>query len=251
MIQPCLGIKALSRVAVSCGAAGLLVSKGVVVQRLQYVARFVGDQPRAALRVCVYVSGLSFFAFADLQSHSIGGVYVSSFFPCAAVASCALQHDFAVGARCVQHPLGFPGVVAALPGSADASSQRVIAVAHCGAAIAGLKQAVITAPCVANGGCRRLLFDQVAPAVPAVGGFLACGRLFFCELVQAVVGVAGFLAVAVFFCPVACAVVAVAACAGGACCADAFPGEFAVGVVFPAFVCGLAAGFFRGAGKMQ
>ena len=42
---------------------------------------------------------------------------------------------------------------------------------------------------------------------------------------------------------------AVAACAGGACCADAFPGEFAVGVVFPAFVCGLAAGFFRGAGQ--
>ena len=78
---------------------------------------------------------------------------------------------------------------------------------------------------------------------------MACGRLFFCELVQAVVGVAGFLAVAVFFCPVACAVVAVAACAGDACCADAFLGEFAVGVVFPAFVCGLAAGFFRGAGQ--
>ena len=73
--------------------------------------------------------------------------------------------------------------------------------------------------------------------------------MFFCELVQAVVGVAGFLAVAVFFRPVACAVVAVAACAGDACCADAFPGEFAVGVVFPAFVCGLAAGFFRGAGQ--
>ena len=78
---------------------------------------------------------------------------------------------------------------------------------------------------------------------------MACGRLFFCELVQAVVGVAGFLAVAVFFCPVACAVVAVAACAGDACCADAFPGEFAVGVVFPAFVCALAAGFFRDAGQ--
>ena len=28
-------------------------------------------------------------------------------------------------------------------------------------------------------------------------------------------------------------------------CADAFPGEFAVSVVFPAFVCGLAADFFR------
>ena len=93
------------------------------------------------------------------------------------------------------------------------------------------------------------LFEQVAPAVPAVGGFGACGRLFFCELVQAVVGVAGFLAVAVFFHSVAYAVVGVAADAGCALGGDAFLGEFAVGVVFPAFVCGLAAGFFRGAGQ--
>ena len=69
--------------------------------------------------------------------------------------------------------------------------------------------------------------------------------MFFRELIQLVVDVAGLLSVAVFFCPVACAVVAVAACAGGACCADAFLDELAVGVVFPAFVCGLAADFFR------
>ena len=73
--------------------------------------------------------------------------------------------------------------------------------------------------------------------------------MFFCELVQAVVGVAGFLAVAVFFHSVAYAVVGVAADAGCALGGDAFLGEFAVGVVFPAFVCGLAAGFFRGAGQ--
>ena len=96
---------------------------------------------------------------------------------------------------------------------------------------------------------RGALFEQVAPAVPAVGGFLACGRLFFCELVQGVVGVAGLLSVAVFFHSVAYAVVGVAADAGCALGGDAFLGELAVGVVFPAFVCGLAAGFFRGAGQ--
>lgn len=156
MIQPGCAVKALARVAVSCGAVGLLVSKGVVVQRLQYVARFVGDQPRAALRVCVYVPGLSFFAFADLQSHSIGGVYVSSFFPCSAVLSGALQHDFAVGARCVQHPLGFPGVVALLPGSADASAQGVVAVAHSGVAALNFGEPVVGAPAVVSGVLGRL-----------------------------------------------------------------------------------------------
>ena len=190
MIQPGCAVKALARVAVSCGAAGLLVSKGVVVQRLQYVARFVGDQPRAALRVCVYVSGLSFFAFADLQSHSIGGVYVSSFFPCAAVASCALQHDFAVGARCVQHPLGFPGVVALLPGSADASAQGVVAVAHSGVAALNFGEPVVGAPAVVGGLLRGLLLDEVAPCIPAVGDVLAGSALLY-ELVQLVVAVAG------------------------------------------------------------
>ena len=169
MIQPGCAVKALSRVTVSCGAACLLVSKGVVVQRLQYVARFVGDQPRAALRVCVYVPGLSFFAFANLQSHSIGGVYVSSFFPRSAVVSCALQHDFAVGARCVQHPLGFPGVVALLPDSADASSQGVVAVANSGVAALNFGEPVVGAPAVVNGLLRGLLLDEVAACIPAVG----------------------------------------------------------------------------------
>ena len=190
MIQPGCAVKALARVAVSCGAAGLLVSKGVVVQRLQYVARFVGDQPRAALRVCVYVPGLSFFAFADLQSHSIGGVYVSSFFPCSAVLSGALQHDFAVGARCVQHPLGFPGVVALLPGSADASAQGVVAVAHSGVAALNFGEPVVGAPAVVGGLLRGLLLDEVAPCIPAVGDVLAGSALLY-ELVQLVVAVAG------------------------------------------------------------
>ena len=249
MIQPCLGIKALARVAVSCGAAGLLVSKGVVVQRLQYVARFVRDQPRAALRVCVYVPGLSFFAFADLQSHSIGGVYVSSFFPCSAVVSCALQHDFAVGARCVQHPLGFPGVVAALPGSADASAQRVVAVAHSGVAALNFGEPVVGAPAVVGGLLRGLLLDEVAPRIPAVGDGVA-GAAFLCELVQLVVAVAGFVAVAVFFCAVAYAVVLVGAGAALACLLRAFAGEFAVCVVLPGFDgFALACGLFAGLGQ--
>ena len=134
--------------------------------------------------------GLSFFAFADLQPHSIGGVYVSSFFPCSAVASCALQHDFAVGARCVQHPLGFPGVVAALPGSADASSQGVVAVAHSGVAALNFGEPVVGAPAVVGGLLRGLLLDEVAPCIPAVGDVLAGSALLY-ELVQLVVAVAG------------------------------------------------------------
>ena len=249
MIQPGCAVKALSRVAVSCGAAGLLVSKGVVVQRLQYVARFIGHQPRAALRVCVYVSGLSFFAFADLQSHSIGGVYVSSFFPCAAVLSGALQHDFAVGARCVQHPLGFPGVVALLPGSADASAQRVVAVAHSGVAALNFGEPVVGTPAVVGGLLRGLLLDEVAACIPAVGDGVA-GAAFLCELVQLVVAVAGFVAVAVFFCAVAYAVVDIGAAVALACLLHAFFGEFAVCVVLPGFDgFALACGLFAGLGQ--
>ena len=224
-----------------------LVAERIKVQRFDDLAALVGDQPRAALAVFVDVQRFALSLFADELPYAIGGVRVARFLPCAAVLAVSLQHDFAVGPRRIQNPLRFFFLCAGFFGAADSSAQRVIAVAHCGAAIAGLKQAVITAPCVADGLPRRLLFDQVASPIPAVGRF-ACGRLFFRELIQQVVDVAGFLAVAVFFCPVACAVVAVAACAGDACCAGAFLGELAVGVVFPAFVCDLAAGFFRGAG---
>ena len=249
MIQPGCAVKALARVAVSCGAAGLLVSKGVVVQRLQYVARFIGDQPGAALRVCVYVPGLSFFAFADLQSHSIGGMHIGSFFPCAAVLSGALQHDFAVGARCVQHPLGFPGVVALLPGAADASAQCVVAVAHSGVAALNFSESVVCAPAVVGGLLRGLLFDEVAACIPAVVDGVA-GAAFLCELVQLVVAVAGFVAVAVFFCAVAYAVVLVGTGAALACLLRAFAGEFAVCVVLPGFDgFALACGLFAGLGQ--
>ena len=190
MIQPRFLIKALARVAVSCGAAGLLVTESVVVQRLQYVARFIGDQPRAALRVCVYVPGLSFFAFADLQPHSIRGVYVSSFFPCAAVLSGALQHDFAVGARCVQHPLGFMGLACTLPAAADAPAQCVVAVAHSGVAALNFGESVVCAPAVVGGLLRGLLFDEVASCIPAVVDGVAGVALLY-ELVQLVVAVAG------------------------------------------------------------
>ena len=198
--------------------------------------------------VFVDVQHFALSLFADELPYAIGGVRVVRFLPRAAIDAGSLQHDFTVGPRRIQNPLRFFFLCAGFFGSADSSAQRVIAVAHCGAAIAGLKQAVITAPCVANGGCRRLLFDQVASPIPAVGRF-ACGRLFFRELIQQVVDVAGFLAVAVFFRAVACAVVGVAACSVCALGGDAFPNELAVGVVFPAFVCGLAAGFFRGAGQ--
>ena len=249
MIQPRLGIKALARVAVSCGAAGLLVTESVVVQRLQYVARFIGDQPRAALRVCVYVPGLSFFAFADLQPHSIGGVDVAGLFPRSAVASCALQHDFAVGARCVQHPLGFMGLAGALPGSADASAQGVVAVAHSGVAALNFGEPVVGAPAVVNGLLRGLLFDEVAACIPAVVDGVA-GAAFLRELVQLVVAVAGFVAVAVFFCAVAYAVVLVGAGAALACLLRAFFDELAVCVVLPGFDgFALACGLFAGLGQ--
>ena len=249
MIQPRFLIKALARVAVSCGAAGLLVTESVVVQRLQYVARFIGDQPRAALRVCVYVPDLSFFAFADLQPHSIGGVYVSSFFPCAAVLSGALQHDFAVGARCVQHPLGFMGLAGALPGSADASAQGVVAVAHSGVAALNFGEPVVGAPAVVNGLLRGLLLNEVAPRIPAVVDGVA-GAAFLRELVQLVVAVAGFVAVAVFFCAVAYAVVLVGAGAALACLLRAFFDELAVCVVLPGFDgFALACGLFAGLGQ--
>ena len=233
----------------SRGAASLFVSKGVVVQRLQYVARFIGDQPRAALRVCVYVPGLSFFAFADLQPHSIGGVDVAGLFPRSAVASCALQHDFAVGARCVQHPLGFMGLAGALPGSADASAQGVVAVAHSGVAALNFGEPVVGAPAVVNGLLRGLLLNEVAPRIPAVVDGVA-GAAFLRELVQLVVAVAGFVAVAVFFCAVAYAVVLVGAGAALACLLRAFFDELAVCVVLPGFDgFALACGLFAGLGQ--
>ena len=229
--------------------ACLFVAERIKVQRFDDLAALVSDQPRAALAVFVDVQRFALSLFADELSYAIGGVRVARFLPCAAVLAVSLQHDFAVGPRRIQNPLRFFFLCAGFFGSADSSAQRVIAVAHCGAAIAGLHEPVITAPRVADGLRRRLLFDQIASAIPAVGGFGACGRLFFCELVQAVVGVAGFLAVAVFFHSVAYAVVGVAADAGCALGGDAFLGELAVRVVFPAFVCALAAGFFRGAGQ--
>ena len=200
------------------------------------------------MRVFKDVPHLSRCFFADELSHAIGGVRVARFLPRPTVLFGSLQHDFTVGASGVEDVLRFFFLRAGFFGSADSSAQRVIAVAHCGAAIAGLKQAVITAPCVANGGCRRLLFDQVASPIPAVGRF-ACGRLFFRELIQQVVDVAGFLAVAVFFRAVACAVVAVAANAGRALGGDAFFGELAVSVVCPRLVRELAANFFRSLGQ--
>ena len=226
-----------------------LVAERIKVQRFDDLAALVSDQPRAALAVFVDVQRFALSLFADELSHAIGGVRVARFLPRPTVLFGSLQHDFTVGPCRIQNPLRFFFLCAGFFGSADSSAQRVIAVAHCGAAIAGLHEPVITAPRVADGLRRRLLFEQVAPSVPAVGGFLACGRLFFCELVQAVVGVAGFLAVAVFFRAVACAVVAVAANAGRALGGDAFFGELAVSVVFPRFVRELAANFFRSLGQ--
>ena len=225
-----------------------LVAKHIKVQHFDDLPAVVSHKPRAALCVFKNVPHLSSRFFADLQPHPIRRVHVARFLPRTAIDAGSLQHDFTVGPRRIQNPLRFFFLCAGFFGSADSSAQRVIVVAHCGAAIAGLHEPVITAPRVADGLRRRLLFDQIASAIPAVGRFV-CGCLFFRELIQLVVDVAGLLSVAVFFCPVACAIVAVAACAGDACCADAFLGEFAVGVVFPAFVCGLAAGFFRGAGQ--
>ena len=80
----------------------------------------------------------------------------------------ALQHDFAVGARCVQHPLGFPRVVALLPGSADASAQGVVAVAHSGVAALNFGESVVGAPAVVGGALGAAFFDEVASCIPAV-----------------------------------------------------------------------------------
>ena len=251
VIKPCGLVKGFTRVAMPClvGWVGVaLIAKRIKVQRFDDLAALVSDQPRAALAVFVDVQRFALSLFTDELPYAIGGVRVARFLPCAAVLAAPLQHDFAVGAGGVQDPLRFLFLCAGFFGSADSSAQRVVAVADAGAAIAGLHEPVITAPRVADGLRRRLLFDQIASAIPAVGRFV-CGCLFFRELIQLVVDVAGFLAVAVFFHSVAYAVVGVAADAGCALGGDAFLGELAVRVVFPAFVCGLAAGFFRGAGQ--
>ena len=251
VIKPCGLVKGFTRVAMPClvGWVGVaLIAKRIKVQCLYDLPAVIGHQPHAALCVFKNVPHLSSRFFADLQPHPIRRVHVARFLPRAAIDAGSLQHDFTVGPRRIQNPLRFFFLCAGFFGSADSSAQRVIAVAHCGAAIAGLHEPVITAPRVADGLRRRLLFDQIASAIPAVGRFV-CGCLFFRELIQLVVDVAGLLSVAVFFHSVAYAVVGVAADAGCALGGDAFLGELAVGVVFPAFVCGLAAGFFRGAGQ--
>ena len=221
-----------------------LIAKRIKVQHFDDLPTVVSHQPRATLRVSVDLLVLSVAALADLQPHPVGRMHVARFLPCSTVLSGSFKNDFAVGPRRVQYPLRLFPVPTRFFRATDSSAQRVIAIGDDGCAIAGLKLAVITAPRVAGGLPRRLLFDQIASPVPAVAG-CACGCLFFSQLIQLVVDIAGFVPVAVFFRAVACAVVGVAADVGCALGGDAFLGELAVGVVFPAFVCALAIDFFR------
>lgn len=73
----------------------------------------------------------------------------------------ALQHDFAVKTDRIQYPLGFLGVIALLPGSADAPAQCVVAVANSGVAALNFGEPVVGAPAVVGGLLEIILLDEL------------------------------------------------------------------------------------------
>lgn len=193
VVKPCRLIEGFPRVPVADVAARVRIvlnPKRIEVQHLQRLALMVGHQACAALGIGVQVLCLPVAALAQLQPHPIRRMHMHRLLPRPTVRSRSLQHDLAVGPRGVQQVLRLFCLPALLLRAADPSPLCVVAVLDRDAAVAGLGEAVVTAPAVGDGlaGCL-LLYKVAPPVIPVADG--AAGRGFSRELVQSVVAVGG------------------------------------------------------------
>ena len=90
--------------------------------------------------------------------------------------------------RGLQYPLGFLGVIALLPATADTPPQRVVAIADEGAAALNFSESVVCAPAVVGGA----FFDEVASCIGSLFKSFSWARGGVWEQINGVLSKHGF-----------------------------------------------------------